>query len=94
MTSGSRTRRSSCWRPPPNARPDFFAGIPIAAKHVDFHLTPIYTDPGLLDGISPGLRKRLKGKTTFNFTVLDNALFTELAALTARSFDAYVAIDP
>ena len=70
---------------------DFFAGVRTAPRHVSFHLMPVYTDPSLLDHVSPGLRKHLKGKTTFNFTAVDEALFVELETLTARSFAAYLA---
>jgi len=68
---------------------DFFAGVRLAPKHVAFHLMPVYADPRLLDDVSPALRTHLKGKTTFDFTIVDEALFTELADLTARSFEAY-----
>ena len=51
---------------------------------------PIFTDSALLDGPSPALRKQLKGKTTFDFTAIDDGLLTELEGLTARSFDAYM----
>jgi len=51
---------------------------------------PIFTDSALLDGLSPALRKQLKGKTTFDFTAIDDGLLTELEGLTARSFDAYM----
>jgi hypothetical protein len=67
----------------------FFAGVRVAANHVSFHLMPIYADPGLLVGISPALRRHLKGKTTFNFSEIDDELFAELETLTARCFDAY-----
>ena len=70
---------------------DFFAGVRVAPKHVAFHLMPVYTDPHLLDDVSPALRKHLKGKTTFDFMAVDEALFAELADLTARSFEAYAA---
>ncbi len=70
---------------------DFFAGVRVAPKHVAFHLMPVYTYPHLLDDVSPGLRKHLKGKTTFDFTAIDEVLFTELEALTAQSFEAYIA---
>jgi hypothetical protein len=69
----------------------FFAGVRVASRHVAFHLMPVYTDPSLLDGISPGLRAHLKGKTTFDFAIADEALFVELEGLTARCFDAYMA---
>lgn len=70
---------------------DFFAGVRVAPNHVSFHLMPVYTDPSLLDDVSPALRKHLKGKTTFNFTSIDEPLFRELEALTGRCFDVYVA---
>jgi hypothetical protein len=53
---------------------------------------PVYTYPALLDDVSVALRKHLKGKTTFNFAVVDEVLFVELESLTARSFDAYLAV--
>ena len=68
---------------------DFFAGVRVAPKHVAFHLMPVYTDPHLLDDVSPALRKHLKGRTTFDFMAVDEALFAALADLTARSFEAY-----
>ncbi len=68
----------------------FFADVRVAAHHVAFHLMPIYADPSLLDGISPALRSRLKGKTTFNLATVDRDLFAELDALTARCFGAYM----
>jgi len=69
---------------------DFFAGVRVAPRHVAFHLMPVYTYPHLLDDLSPALRKRLKGKTTFDFMTADEVLFTELDGLTARSFEAYM----
>ena len=69
----------------------FFAGVRLAEGHVAFHLMPIYHDPSLLVGISPPLRRHLKGKSTFNFTEVDEVLFAELAALVARSYEAYAA---
>ena len=69
----------------------FFAGVRRADRHVAFHLMPVYRHPELLDGCSPALRRRLKGRTTFRLTVVDEALFADLEALVARSFEAYVA---
>jgi len=39
-------------------------------------------DPTLQKRISPELRKRMQGKSCFNFTEIDPILFRELAALT------------
>jgi len=68
----------------------FFAGVRVASKHVAFHLMPIYADPTLLEGLSPALRARLKGRTTFDFVSADEGVFSELEALVARSFEAYM----
>jgi hypothetical protein len=69
---------------------DFFAGVRVAPGHVAFHLMPVYTDPRLLDDVTPALRKRMKGKTTFDFSVADETLFTELEGLTSRAFKVYI----
>jgi hypothetical protein len=39
--------------------------------------------------MSPGLRKRMQGKSCFNFTKLDEELFAELAVLTERTAALY-----
>src|SRR5690606_36850977 len=68
----------------PKAKPRFFGAVQAKKAYVSFHLMPVYEDPGLLDGISPVLRKRMQGKSCFNFTAPDAALFEELDALTGR----------
>ena len=89
LEEGSVYGLATLKRPGANAH-QFFAGVRVAAKHVAFHLMPVYADPSLLDGISAALRKRLTGKTTFTFSSADEALFVELEDLTARSFEAYM----
>ena len=44
----------------------------------------VYFEPALLKGISPELKKRMQGKSCFNFKTVDKALFKELGELTAR----------
>jgi hypothetical protein len=73
---------------------DFFAGVRQGKRYVSFHLLPIYALPDLVANISPELRKRMQGKSCFNFTTIDEGLMGELEALTKRSFahftsDAY-----
>jgi hypothetical protein len=50
---------------------------------------PVYVCPDLLDGMSDGLKKRMQGKSCFNFTAPDAALFDELAQLTRAGFERY-----
>jgi hypothetical protein len=47
---------------------------------------PVYAWPDLLEDASPELRKRMQGKSCFNFTTVDEALLAELAELTRRAF--------
>ena len=72
-----------------NKTPLFFGAVQLKKAYVSFHLMPVYLQPGLLQGLSPGLSARMQGKSCFNFKQVDEALFTELAALTAAGFDSY-----
>ena len=67
----------------------FFGAAKIGKRYVSFHLMPVYVYPDLLDNISPGLRKRMQGKSCFNFTAPDDALFAELETLTQAGFARY-----
>jgi hypothetical protein len=66
----------------------WFAGTRLGARYVSYYLMPVYVQPSLLDGISPGLRRRMQGKSCFNFTKVDEPLFAELRELTRAGFDA------
>jgi hypothetical protein len=74
--------------PPSSANPSglFFGAVKIGKRYVSFHLMPVYVYPDLLDAMSPQLRKRMQGKSCFNFTRPDDALFAELETLTAAGF--------
>jgi hypothetical protein len=72
-----------------NKKPLFFAAVQIKKAFVSFHLMPVYLRPELLDGLSPGLKSRMQGKSCFNFAEPDPALFEELARLTKAGFDSY-----
>jgi hypothetical protein len=50
---------------------------------------PVYVFPDLLDSTSPELKKRMQGKSCFNFKTPDPTLFAELALLTERGFARY-----
>jgi hypothetical protein len=64
----------------------FFGAVKTGKRSVSFHLMPVYVDPDLVQGISPELRKRIQGKSCFNFTRQDDALLGELETLTAAGF--------
>lgn len=88
---GDDEDRYSLDAPPSTAYPDglFFGSVVINKNYVSFHLMPVYVFPDLLDGISAPLRKRMQGKSCFNFTKLDDELTSELAELTGRGFARY-----
>ena len=61
-----------------------FGGVQIGKRYVSVHLMPLYVHPDLLDGMSPALRRRMQGKSCFNFRQVDPDLRAELAALVRR----------
>ena len=67
----------------------FFAAVRMGKAYVSFHLMPVYACPDLLKGISPELRKRMQGKSCFNFKTVDEKLFKELAKLTKAGFKKF-----
>jgi hypothetical protein len=64
----------------------YFGSAKIAKNYVSFHLMPVYMFPELLNDISPALKKRMQGKSCFNFKHTDLELFSELKALTHSGF--------
>lgn len=72
-----------------NGKPLFFAAAQIKKNYVSFYLMPIYVTPGLLKGVSSALRKRMQGKSCFNFKSVDSTLFVELEILIQAGFVSY-----
>jgi hypothetical protein len=66
-----------------------FGGVQIRRAHVSFYLSPIYSHPELLGSISDGLRRRMQGKSTFNFVRPERELLVELSALVDAGFTLY-----
>ena len=64
-------------------------GVEIQKHYVSYHLIPIYACPDLQRGLSPALRKRMQGKSCFNFTSVDPALMQELDQLTEVGFERF-----
>ena len=65
----------------------WFAGVRLGKAYVSYYLMPVYVEPSLLDGISPELRRRMQGKSCFNFKSVDEGLFEELSELTRRGYE-------
>ncbi|TVP45853.1 MAG: hypothetical protein EA350_08145 [Gemmatimonadales bacterium] len=70
-------------------KPLFFGAVQIRKNYVAFHFMPIYLQPALLDSVSPELLRHMQGKSCFNFTVTDEPLFGELAALVEAGYASY-----
>ena len=49
----------------------------------------VYASPALRKSMSKELRARMQGKSCFNFTAIDAALFTERDELAVRDFDVF-----
>ena len=63
-------------------KPLWLGGVRRGKSYVSFHLMPVYMFPDLLASISPALKRRMQGKSCFNFREPDPALLKELEVLT------------
>jgi hypothetical protein len=68
----------------------WFGAVQIKKNYVSFHLMPVYAFPDLLADISPALRKRMQGKSCFNFTRIDEGLFAELEQLAQAGYARFL----
>ena len=64
----------------------YVGGTRVGKRYVSFYLMGAY-DGGLQASMSPALRKRMQGRTCFNFTHVDEALFAELESVTAMAIE-------
>jgi hypothetical protein len=67
----------------------WFAGVRAGKAYVSYHLMPLYFNPPMNALVSPALKKRMQGKTCFNFKSVDKDLFAELKTLTQAGLDSY-----
>ncbi len=65
-----------------NKKPLCFGAVRLGKNYVSFYLMSVYARPELLKGMSPELKKRMQGKSCFNFKEVDEKLFKEMARLT------------
>lgn len=68
-----------------------FGGVEVKKNYVSAHLLPVYVHPDLLDGVSDALRKRMQGKSCFNFKRADEELFAELGRLIDAGAERFAA---
>ena len=70
--------------PQHKGEPMYFASIRLGKAYVSFHFMPLYMCPEMNAKIEPALKKRMQGKTCFNFkSVPDAEQLDQLERLTA-----------
>ena len=67
----------------------FFGSAQIKKNYVSFYLMPVYMYPDLLREIGPELKKRMQGKSCFNFKKVEPELFRELEDITKKSYERF-----
>jgi hypothetical protein len=68
----------------------YFGSVRLGKAYVSFHLMPLYMNPTLTKTISPSLKKRMQGKTCFNFKNRPEAeILSELRRLTQVGFKQF-----
>ena len=70
-------------------RPLFCAAVQINKSYVSYHLMPVYANPALRNSLSPALKKRMQGKSCFNFTTVEPGQLKELAAVTKKGIAGF-----
>jgi hypothetical protein len=68
----------------------YVAGVRPGKRYVSFYLMAVYAFPDLVESMSPELRRRMQGKSCFNFTTVDEPLFAELARIIEAGFERYL----
>jgi hypothetical protein len=68
-------------------QPMWFGSVRAGKAYVSYHLMALYFNPAMNAMVSAGLKKRMQGKTCFNFTSVDKELFVELKTLTQAAVD-------
>jgi len=82
---------ANCQRSDAKGKAQFFGAVKVSGRKHVFHFMPIYDFPELLVDISPELRKRMQGKSCFNFEAVDPSLLVELKRLVEQGAARYKA---
>jgi hypothetical protein len=67
-------------------KPLYYAGVKMGKNYVSYHLVTVYLNKVKM---SPELKKRMQGLGCFNFTSIDEKLFSELDKLTVEGLKNY-----
>ncbi|ALJ28269.1 hypothetical protein AOT14_18920 [Stenotrophomonas acidaminiphila] len=82
---------ANCARSDAKGKAQFFCAIKVSGRKHLFHFMPVYDFPELIDTISPALKKRMQGKSCFNFDTIEPPLMTELSGLVKQGANRYKA---
>ena len=69
----------------------FVAATRLGKRYVSYYLMSVYAEPAIAAGMSPELRRRMQGKSCFNFTRVDEPLFEELGRITTATLEPQLA---
>ncbi|MGD1073748.1 MAG: hypothetical protein ABSB15_26860 [Bryobacteraceae bacterium] len=73
--------------PQHKGNPMFFASVRVGKAYVSFHLMPLYMCPAVAKSVTPALKRRMQGKTCFNFKAnLEPELIADLKKAVAAGF--------
>jgi hypothetical protein len=76
--------------PQHKGQPMWFGEVRLGKAYASFHLMPLYMNQELTGTISPALKKRMQGKTCFNFkNDPEPELLTELERLTETGIELW-----
>ena len=76
--------------PQHKGQPMYFGSVRRGKAYISFLLLPRYMSPKLTSGISPALKKRMQGKTYFNFKGAPGPeVLAELQRLTEASLEQW-----
>ena len=78
--------------PQHKSNPMWFGSVRMGKTYVSFHLMPLYMNPPLEKQIPPELKKRMQGKSCFNFkTAPAPEMLSQLDTLIANALDDWTA---
>lgn len=78
------------WTEAGKKEPAWFGAVQLKKNYVSCHLMPLYALPPMLEQVSDDLRKRMQGKSCFNFKKIEPELFDALEQLTTMCAAAYL----
>lgn len=70
-------------------QPLYFGSVRLGKAYVSFHLMALYMNPTLTQIVSAALRKRMQGKTCFNFKIHPGRRCRNWKQLTQAGFDVF-----